>query len=183
MLDNISLLTIKLLTMLQLRDLPSEDVLRKFAQRYPQADVSAIATFLHLLRVATDFSTALDECLSRHGLLQGRWWVLILLMREESKTSLPSLLAEKAGVTRATMTGLLDGLERENLVQRVFDAEDRRRVSIRLTPAGEAKLDEVMPDYYSRLRICMQGLNEAERAALQELLSRLHAGIDAFAAG
>ena len=166
--------------MLQLRDLPSNEVLRKFAQRYPQADVSAIATFLHLLRVATDFSMALDECLSRHGLLQGRWWVLILLMREDNKTSLPSLLAEKAGVSRATMTGLLDGLESEHLVQRVFDAEDRRRVSVRLTPEGETKLDEVMPDYYSRLRICMQGLGEAERSALQQMLSQLHAGIGAF---
>lgn len=168
--------------MLQLRDLPSDDVLQKFARRYPQADVSAIATFLHLLRVATDFSTALDDCLSRHGLLQGRWWVLILLMREDNKTSLPSLLAEKAGVSRATMTGLLDGLERESLIQRVFDTEDRRRVSVRLTKEGEAKLDEVMPDYYSRLRLCMQGLDETERATLQHLLTRLHAGLDAFTA-
>ena len=72
------------------------------------------------------------------------------------------------------------GLERERLVQRVFDAEDRRRVSVRLTPAGEAKLDEVMPDYYSRLRICMQGLDEADRTLLQHMLSQLHAGIGAF---
>lgn len=168
--------------MLQLRDLPTTEVLEKFAQRYPQADVSAIATFLHLLRVATDFSLALDQCLSRHGLLQGRWWVLILLMREENRTSLPSVLAEKAGVTRATMTGLLDGLEREELVQRVFDPYDRRSISIKLTAAGEAKLDAVMPDYYSRLRACMQGLDEASRADLQHMLTQLHDGIGAFSA-
>ena len=77
------------LTMLQLRDLPTPEVLNKFAQRYPQADISAISSFLHLLRVATDLSMALDECLSRHGLLQGRWWVLILLMREEALVSTP----------------------------------------------------------------------------------------------
>ncbi|HEX5539666.1 MAG TPA: MarR family transcriptional regulator [Methylophilaceae bacterium] len=168
--------------MLQLRDLPSNEVLDKFAQRYPQADVSAIATFLHLLRVATDFSMALDDCLSRHGLLQGRWWVLILLMREDTKISLPSVLAEKAGVSRATMTGLLDGLERDHLVQRIFDPTDRRCVSIKLTAAGEAKLDAVMPDYYSRLRICMQSLDEASRAHLQQMLTQLHAGIGAFSA-
>ena len=99
-----------LLIMLQLRDLPSPEVLSKFADRYPDADVTAIASFLHLLRVATDLSIALDACLSKHGLLQGRWWVLILLMREDNKTSTPSALAEKAGVSRATMTGLIDGL-------------------------------------------------------------------------
>lgn len=168
--------------MLQLRDLPTTETLSKFVQRYPEADVSAIATFLHLLRVATDLSTALDECLSRHGLLQGRWWVLILLMREEKNISTPSALADKAGVTRATMTGLIDGLERNGLVERIFDAEDRRRVSIKLTAAGQAKLDDVMPDYYSRLRLCMAGLNETGRDQLQEMLKLIQAGVGAFSA-
>ena len=166
--------------MLQLRDLPTTEILNKFAQRYPEADVSAIATFLHLLRVATDLSFALDQCLSRHGLLQGRWWVLILLMREETKTSTPSMLADKTGVTRATMTGLLDSLERDGLLERIFDHSDRRSISIKLTSQGEAKLDEVMPDYYSRLRECMAGLNEEQRMLLQEQLKQINANIGAF---
>jgi DNA-binding MarR family transcriptional regulator len=160
--------------MLQLRDLPTPEILDKFAQRYPDADVSAVAAFLHLLRVATDLSGALDSCLSQHGLLQGRWWVLILLMREDDGMSAPSTLAEKAGVSRATMTGLLDSLERDGLVERIFDAADRRRVSIRLTPAGQAKLDEVMPDYYRRLRQLMAGFSDAEKNVLHSMLERLH---------
>lgn len=166
--------------MLQLRDLPSAEVLKKFAQRYPQADISAISAFLHLLRVATDLSTALDDCLSKHGLLQGRWWVLILLMREETFVSTPSVLADKAGVTRATMTGLIDGLERDGLVERIFDAEDRRRVSIKLTGPGQAKLDAVMPDYYSRLHDCMASLAEPQREMLHAILDLINNGIPAF---
>lgn len=165
-----------ILTMLQLRDLPTIETLQKFADRYPEADVSAVSTFLNLLRVASDLSVALDACLSRHDLLQGRWWVLILLMREDSKTSTPSILAEKAGVSRATMTGLLDGLEQNNLVMRVFAKQDRRSVFIQLTEAGQAKLDVVMPDYYSRLRLCMQALSEQDREKLQQLLSVVNAG-------
>lgn len=164
------------LIMLQLRDLPTAEGLSKFAQRYPQADVSAIATFLHLLRVATDLSTTLDECLSRHGLLQGRWWVLILLMREETRTSTPSTLADKSGVARATMTGLIDGLERDGLVERIFDPEDRRRVSVKLTDLGQAKLDEVMPDYYSQLQQCMAGLDETGRNDLRNMLKLIQQG-------
>ncbi len=166
--------------MLQLRNLPNKETLQKFAQRYPQADVSGVAAFLHLLRLATDLSNALDLCLSRHGLLQGRWWVLILLMREDSLTSTPSALAEKAGVTRATMTGLIDGLERDGLVERLMDTRDRRSVSVRLTPSGQAKLDQVMPDYYSRLRRCMVGLDEEGRERLHLILSQINQGIGAF---
>lgn len=168
------------LIMLQLRDLPTTAVLEKFAERYPDADITAISSFLHLLRVATDLSIALDTCLSKHGLLQGRWWVLILLMRESSKTATPSVLADKAGVTRATMTGLIDGLEQVGLVERVFAKDDRRSVVIHLTEAGQAKLDVVMPDYYRRLRQCMQALDEKKREELHLILDLINSGIKAF---
>lgn len=168
------------LIMLQLRDLPTIEVLDKFAERYPDADVTAVSTFLNLLRVATDLSVALDTCLSRHGLLQGRWWVLILLMRETSNTSTPSALADKAGVSRATMTGLLDGLEQNGLVARIYANGDRRSVLITLTDAGQSKLDVVMPDYYRRLRQCMQALDEDKRKQLQEMLGLISLGIPAL---
>lgn len=166
--------------MLKLRDLPTTEVLAKFAERYPDADITAVSSFLYLLRVATDLSIALDTCLSKHGLLQGRWWVLILLMREDSKTSTPSALADKAGVTRATMTGLIDGLEQSGLVARIYTKDDRRSVLIRLTEAGQAKLDVVMPDYYRRLRQCMQALDEEKRRQLQQILGLINSGISAF---
>lgn len=168
------------LIMLQLRDLPTQEILQRFAERYPAADVTAIASFLMLLRVATDLSVALDACLTKHDLLQGRWWVLILLMREADLTSQPSVLAEKLGVTRATMTGLLDGLEQGGLVQRVSSSQDRRSVQIKLTTAGQAKLDAVMPDYYTRLRLCMQGLSESQRSDLQNILGVIDDGMSAW---
>lgn len=168
------------LIMLQLKDLPTPEVLAKFAKRYPDADVTAVSSVLQLLRVATDLSIALDVCLSKHGLLQGRWWVLILLMREQSKTSQPSILADKAGVSRATMTGLLDGLEQSGLVAREFAKDDRRTVLIKLTDAGVIKLDDVMPDYYRRIRLCMQGLDEKQRQQLQQILALINLGIPAL---
>lgn len=169
-----------MLIMLQLRDLPTPEVLNKFAERYPDADVTAIASFLNLLRIATELSLALDACLSKHDLLQGRWWVLILLMREENLSSTPSLLAEKTGVTRATMTGLIDSLEQSGLVVRLFDKADRRSVIIKLTEAGQAKLDVVMPDYYRRLRQCMHGLDGAKREELNQILGLIQLGIPAL---
>jgi DNA-binding MarR family transcriptional regulator len=168
------------LIMLQLKDLPTAAVLDQFAERYPDADVTAVSSFLQLLRVATDLSIALDTCLSKHGLLQGRWWVLILLMREATKISTPSSLADKAGVSRATMTGLIDGLEQNGLVERVFAKDDRRSVLIHLTEAGQAKLDAVMPDYYRRVRLCMQTLDEENRTQLQQILGLIKLGIPAL---
>ena len=134
--------------------------------RYPEADIRAISDFVNLLRAASDISDALDKLLARHGLLQGRWWVLVLLLRDEELTSSPSALSEKAGVTKATMTGFIDGLEREGLVSRLMDTIDRRKFLIRLTPAGQQKLDEVMPDYYGKVQALMATLSLTERDAM-----------------
>ena len=168
------------LIMLQLRDLPTKEILKKFEQRYPEVDIATVLIFLKFLRVSTDLSNALDGFLLQHGLLQGRWWVLILLMREENQTSTPSLLAEKSGVSRATMTRLVDGLERDGLIKRRFDEQDRRSFSVSLTSAGQKKLDEVMPDYYQRVNQSMAGLGAKQFQQLDEILDAIQTGIRAF---
>lgn len=159
--------------MLELKDLPDVHILNKFADRYPDADVERVLQFLTFLRVATDVSNGLDRYLGAHDLLQGRWWVLILLMREADVSSSPSRLAEQAGVSRATMTGLLDGLQRDKLVTRMVAPEDRRQSLVKLTPKGQAKLDEVMPEYYRRVKQLMSALSDEEGETLMKILYKL----------
>lgn len=166
--------------MLQLKDLPDSQILSKFAERYPDANIEHVIHFLTLLRVGSDLSSALDNFLAGHGLLQGRWWVLILLMREQDLMSTPSSLAEKAGVSRATMTGLIDGLDRDGLVTRVTDVGDRRKFLIKLTSTGQAKLDEVMPEYYRRVADLMGILSSEQGENLTSMLTKLQNNSDVF---
>lgn len=49
-------------------------------------------------------------------------------------------LAERLGLDRTTMTYLLDGLEREDLLKRTPDPADRRMRHVNLTPEGVARL-------------------------------------------
>jgi DNA-binding MarR family transcriptional regulator len=164
--------------MLLLKELPTSKSLEKFVTRYPGTDISAISEFVSILRAASDISTALDALLAKHGLLQGRWWVLVLLLRQEDMTSSPSDLAEKAGVTKATMTGFIDGLEREGLVSRFLDTTDRRKFLIRLSVAGQKKLDEVMPEYIHCVTQFMNVLEKTEKRALITNLSTLASRVD-----
>lgn len=159
--------------MLLLRDLPKYETLEKFARRYPDMDIYSVRAFLTLLRVASDLLGGLDNYLEKYDLLQGRWMVLVLLMREEELTAYPSILAEKAGVTRATMTGLLENLERNGLVERTVDMDDRRRAKVRLTDEGIAKLDEIMPDYYWRIAHLMSDFSDKDKKDFISFLDRL----------
>lgn len=163
--------------MLMLKELPTSKSLEKFLKRYPDADTSAALDFANLLRACSDISAALDKMLGQHGLLQGRWWILVLLMRQDDLTSTPSELAEKAGVTKAAMTGFINGLEREGLVLRLADKIDRRKLLIKLTPAGQQKLDEVMPDYNMKVHNLMNILSAAQRDVMVNGVKMLAANI------
>lgn len=165
-------------TMLLLKELPTSKSLEKFVKRYPDADIKAISDFVNMLRASSDISTALDKLLAKHNLLQGRWWVLVLLMREDDLTSTPTDLAEKAGVTKATMTGFIDGLVKEGLVTRITDDVDRRKLLIKLTNLGQEKLDAVLPDYYKKVSALMSILSNTQRESLVENLKQLVTNID-----
>lgn len=52
----------------------------------------------------------------------------------------PSQLAPRLGVTRPSITALVDGLVARGYVERRPDAEDRRRVRHRMTTAGREAL-------------------------------------------
>ena len=71
------------------------------------------------------------------------------------------------------MTGFIDGLEREGLVSRFMDTRDRRKFLIRLSVAGQQKLDEVMPDYVQCVTRFMHVLSPVQRQALVTDLSAL----------
>ncbi len=166
--------------MFYLKDLPTDRTLEEFAERYPNMSPSALKTCAVLLRTGSDLLTAFETILGNHGLSQGRFLTLIVMNRTPNKTINPSTLAEKVGVKRATMTGLLDGLERKGLVKRLAHPEDRRKVSIRLTDTGRQILDEMLPNYYSRIAKLMVNLTEKERHKLISLLGKVNQGLSSL---
>jgi DNA-binding MarR family transcriptional regulator len=85
----------------------------------------------------------------------------------------PAELADAAGVTRATMTGLIDTLERDGLVKREPDPDDRRMMSVLLTARGERFLDDFLPGHFKLISGLMAPLTESERKTLVRLLGKI----------
>lgn len=165
-----------------LRDLPDDKTLDGFSGRYPGMDPSAVKACLHLLRCGSDLLAAFEALLSRHGLSQGRFLALMILYRAPAESMNPSQIAEKAGVTRATVTGLLDGLERDGLVERQGSTKDRRKIRIWLTENGCRVLEAMLPDYYRRIARLMEDVSLSERGDLVAVLGRISRGMDALRA-
>lgn len=160
-----------------LRHLPDERAFARFAKLYPTLDPVAVSAFLRLLRVGSDLLGELDALLGAHGLTHGRWITMVLLRREEHLSALPSDLAEKQGVSKATMTGLLTGLEEAGLIRREWREEDARCAPAVLTDDGVRLLDRVMPGYYAAVRRWLSPLSVDDQRALSAMLDALLAGL------
>jgi MarR family transcriptional repressor of emrRAB len=159
--------------MLLLRDLPKYEAIRQRSERYPEIDPGAVEAFLWLLRTATDTLSAFECFLKHFGMSQGKFTVMMLLNRNPEQGVNPSELAERAGVTRATMTGLLEGLEREKMISRNNDRNDRRRAVVKLTSSARAFMDALLPDYYTRIHDLMIDLTESDKRQFTKLLNKI----------
>src|SRR4051794_21098432 len=166
--------------MFYLRDLPKYEALRQRAARYPEIDPRAFEAFLVLMRVGTDLLDGLEAYLASKGMSQGKFTILMLLNRDPDLGVSPSDLAERSGVTRATITGLLDGLSREKLVSREDDTGDRRKAVVRLTTRGRKLLDSILPEYYRHVAELMGGMSDEEKATLVDLLMRVNQRVGAL---
>ena len=160
-----------------LKDLPRYECLLQAARRYPSLDPSATDAFLNLLRTGDEVFAAEAEFLAERGISQGRFTVLMLLNRGCETHSTPAGLAEASGVTRATMTGLLDTLEKDRLTERQTDPHDRRTIHVTLTPKGQALIEGLIPDYFRCVSGIMEPLDEVERTMLVALLHKIQQGL------
>lgn len=61
---------------------------------------------------------------------------LVVLFQIQQGATSPVALANRLGISRAVVTGLLDRLEQREFIQREADPTDRRRLRLVVTPAG-----------------------------------------------
>lgn len=179
---------------LLLKDLPRYECLLEAAKEFPDLDPSAAEAFLHLLRTSDEVFSVGDRNLASHNMSHGRFGVLMLLWRSSQPPAAklmgaetcaggprtPAELADAAGVTRATMTGLIDTLERDGFVKRVPDQDDRRMMSVLLTAKGEKFLEGFLPGHFRAIAAMMSTLSENERKTLVRLLTKIQEKAVAF---
>jgi len=77
-----------------------------------------------------------------------------------------------------TITGLVDRLEVQNLVERRFDRSDRRKTWVRLTDAGRERFAKAFPAATHQGEDLFKVLNEDELTALRNVAGKLrHAAL------
>ena len=111
--------------------------------------------------------------LDAHGLSMWGYIVLSHLAHEPAGT--PLALAEAIRYDKTRLIGLLDELERQDLVTREPDPADRRARIVSLTPAGKRRQAAAQADIRAMEDEFLGPLSAADRDRLRRLLTRLAA--------
>jgi DNA-binding MarR family transcriptional regulator len=101
---------------------------------------------------------------------------LVLKLLIEAGEPLPlGQLAEKLHSVRSNVTQMIDRLAAEGLVERIFDATDRRRVLAQITEEGRCRFEAATQLEYQVEQELHTHFSQQERNQLVSLLSRLEA--------
>ena len=160
-----------------LRLMPRQQVLFDLARQRPEVDTTSVGTYLLFLWVAREVFASQQAFYDRFELSEGKIVVLLLLHQAPYYRLTPSALAEAAGVTRGTITGLLAGLERSGLVKRTEHPEDGRMFSIELTKTALDLFEHMLPERFNHIGEFMSSLTEEEQHQLRTLLEKMNRGL------
>ncbi len=102
--------------------------------------------------------------------------VLLCLWTEDGRQT--GELARCAGLEPSTMTGLLDRMERDGLLRRSPDPDDRRAQRIHITPEGQRAREALDKVVTPLLDSMMADLSEAEVQSFKDTLRQVLANAE-----
>ncbi|HET9437262.1 MAG TPA: MarR family transcriptional regulator [Gaiellaceae bacterium] len=137
-----------------------------------------MTAFISLLRAHAALTRDLSAKLTlEHGLTLSDFEVLLRLSRAPERRMRRVDLAEQVLLSASGVTRLLDGLERQGLVERAACSADRRVVYAVLTEAGLERLRAAAETHFAQIDAILDARFDAdEMAQLTALLDRL--GVD-----
>lgn len=158
--------------LLMLKEVPPYDCLQEAVEHLPGVDPALCELFLNILHTGDVASAGEEAFLAAYGLNQARLIILGLLDCFGKDGLRSSELASHAKVSRATITGLLDTLEKSELVTRSADPTDRRASMVRITSKGQGILHKVQPRLMKWAEDILSDLTAAERSQFLRLLQK-----------
>ncbi len=122
-------------------------------------------------RVSRKLNKITKESIMPYKLTTSQFFLLIALYEENG--ILISKLAEKVALDKATLTGIIDRLERDGLVERRDDPKDRRAIRVYLTPKAESLREELLEIYHRNNSRFLSVLSEEEREVFERVVQKL----------
>ena len=99
-------------------------------------------------------------------------WIALKVVRDGAISN-PGELARELNITSGATTRLIDTLEERGLMLRDRSAEDRRVVGLKVSAAGDAKIEAIAPIVVSGWNTLVADFDDDEVTQFSSMLARL----------
>ncbi len=123
-----------------------------------------------VVRTGRKLLRAMRESLIPFGLTTAQFFLLLSLYQKDC--ILISVLSKKAGLDKATLTGMLDRMERDNLIKRKAVPHDRRAIEICLTDKAIDMQKDLTRLYNETNQSFLSVLNKEEQQTLYNITEK-----------
>lgn len=108
---------------------------------------------------------------NQHSVSAEEWAILLILWSKGEQT--PSALAEVTFRDRTTITRLIDQMVRKDMVTRMHDDKDRRRVLIKASDNGQALKQDLVPIAQGMISQASEGISPQDIETTVKTLSAM----------
>lgn len=88
------------------------------------------------------------------------------------------MIASEAGISKATLSGVLNTLQGRKLITRTKDERDGRMVIVGLTPAGQRLIKRIFPRINQAEQLACRLMSTAEQGRAADLLRLMVEAVD-----
>ena len=152
---------------------PPPAIMEKIRHGLSEREVQGLRAVFTLRATAQHVDNAISEWMAGSVGSAARYQILMALWASKGKGVSHRDIVTAMGVTRATVSGLMTGLERDGLVKSYVDSDDRRKQIARLTAKGEAIIKQQHELNLIRFSAAFAAFTSEELGKLSTLLRRL----------
>lgn len=135
------------------------------------AEQQALSSYINFMRAAETVSARIHQHLSQYGLTDTQFGALEVLMHLGPQCQ--KALANKLLKSGGNITLVIDNLEKQQLVERQRNSDDRRFITVVLTERGTRLMEEIFPRHAVIVTEAMGILDSSEQQQLRELCRML----------
>ncbi|WP_409345380.1 MarR family winged helix-turn-helix transcriptional regulator [Paenibacillus sp. MBLB4367] len=144
-----------------------------------ETDRQAAHLGLLMLWLGDNVLDAIDLDLSPFGITESKLDLLLLLTLHDGRELVtPSSLADRLGIRRASVTALLDWLEKRHWIVREQSDLDRRMIHVKISPEGRELVNRALPAFWSTCSSIIGDMDAEERMVVEKLLVKLNTRVE-----
>jgi len=155
-----------------------DEGIERTIQLIPQLPVAQAKLSRMMLMVSGSLNDDLEFELKPYKLNHSEFLTLMFLYSRPDSSSTPGELCEITNQGATNMTRIGNALVKRGLITRGNDKDDRRRVVIRITPAGKHLVLKMILPLLPRMDAMFNGFSDADKRHLDRLLRKLARNVD-----